>query len=199
MKILPLAGAALLLAACQTVPISPEPALPAAQMPFTFQLETDSATRSCYTEAEASAVRQAVVAVYSESGVLVHSGRPETAVVLNRNHPYSYYVMTGDLAEEDIPGREAALRGLIHRYGMDGDGGFVRYHDSWNAVPMAGKVLRRTPASLDTDGDGVIRLGAERLFARIDLRIRLDESLRDNYTVDVRSVRVQNSWSISIS
>ena len=184
--------ALLLLAACQGVPVPVEPAPQMAEQSYTFLIDADmSPTRSCYSEAEASAVSQAVIAVYAQTGDLVHTGVPGDPVVLNRDHPYSYYVMTGDLTEEPVPLRESALRERVHRYEMDGSGGFLRYHDNWSAVPMAGAVTLTPPSALATGG-GVIRLPAERLFARIDIGIQPDETLLRNYTVSVRSVKVRN-------
>ena len=184
--------AVLLLAACEGIPVPPEPVPQAAEQAFSFRIETASeCTRSCFSEYETSVIRDAVVAVYAATGDLVHSGSPEEPVVLNRNHPYSYYVLTGDLAETAVPVRESELRGSVHRYTMDGAGGFIRYHEDWKAVPMAGRVEHTAPAALAPEG-GVIPLPATRLFARMDLRILTDESLRQNYTVDIRSVKVRN-------
>ena len=182
----------LLLVACQGFPVPVEPVPQAAEQTYTFCIDAETeSTRSCFSEGEASDIRQAVVAVYAKTGDLVHTGAPGDPVVLNRNHPYSYYVLTGDLTEDTVPLRESALREYVHHYPLDSSGGFVRYHDQWRAVPMAGAVTLAAPSGLASDA-GVIRLPAERLFARIDLRILPDENLLRNYTVTIRSVKVRN-------
>ena len=104
----------LLLVACQGFPVPVEPVPQAAEQTYTFCIDAETeSTRSCFSEGEASDIRQAVVAVYAKTGDLVHTGAPGDPVVLNRNHPYSYYVLTGDLTEDTVPLRESALREYV--------------------------------------------------------------------------------------
>ena len=149
-------------------------------------------TRSLYSSSEEDTVRDAVIAIYTEDGTLLRITSTNQGVDLNNDSKYSFYVLTGDLTNETIPSSENALVSLRHRYGMDN---FSSYHDRWKSIPMAAKVVGKTPRELDIlDGkeDGKVRFDAERLFAKLSLSIQYDTYIKNYFKVSINSVRVVN-------
>lgn len=149
-------------------------------------------TRSLYSSSEEDTVRDAVIAIYTEDGTLLRITSTNQGVDLNNDSKYSFYVLTGDLTNETIPSSENALVSLRHRYGMDS---FSSYHDRWKSIPMAAKVVGKTPRELDIlDGkeDGKVRFDAERLFAKLSLSIQYDTYIKNYFKISINSVRVVN-------
>lgn len=156
----------------------------------TVLLETK--TKSLYSSSEEDTVKDALIAIYTEEGALLRIVSPEQGINLNNDVKYSFYVLTGDLTSESIPSKESTLISLRHKYGMNS---FSSYHERWKSIPMAARVIKKTPHDLDLkDGkeDGRITFAAERLFAKLSLKVEYDDYIKKYFTVSVNSVRVVN-------
>ena len=151
-----------------------------------------SQTRSIYSSSEEETIRDVVFAIYTKDGALLRVIFQDEGITLTDDAIYSFYVLTGDLTNEDIPSNESDLASLRHRYGMES---FSSYYDKWRSIPMAAMAVQKTPKELDSmDGkeDGVIHFDAERLFAKLSLTIEYDDYIKQYFTVSVNSVRAVN-------